>query len=485
MGNSVTRFFGLVCLLVFVPIAAWPKSLALVIGHNGSLDSTTPPLRYADDDAFQYARLFFELGAEVTLLVDPDPSTAKLYANMTPDGPPTQEAIVEALIALKQQTDADKVDFYFVYAGHGDVRHGEGHITLQDGPLSRTEFFENILARIPGRTQHIIIDACKSYFLVFDRGDTEIRTPYENPFEHANEFNHKPTVGFFLSTSSSENSHEWEAFQAGVFSHEIRSGLRGAADVNGDNRISYRELAGFVHLANSSIPNEKYRPNFLAMPPVDHDTLVTLDAYQAAPLLLDVEVSHHFYVEDPEGVRLLDMRPEQHALSLYLPQGRHLFLHDQDLHKEYVLPHSGRVLLSNLSPQTPRSTARGAAHEAFKRLFATPFGKRAYATLPLDSSYKERPRFVSQTLAKPQSSLSKWMWVGAATAVVSGALGTTFWMLGSQKFDQYKDARANNQSKLRKDIERLDAAAWSSFAMCGVSAALTTALWIWFDNDET
>ena len=38
-------------------------------------------------------------------------------------------------------------------------------------------------------------------------------------------------IGFLLSTSSGRESHEWEGVQAGVFSHEVRSGLYGAADV--------------------------------------------------------------------------------------------------------------------------------------------------------------------------------------------------------------------------------------------------------------
>ena len=70
-----------------------------------------------------------------------------------------------------------------------------------------------------------------------------------------------------LSSSAAQNSHEWEAYQAGVFSHEVRSALRGAADHDGDGVVTYDELAAFVFTANRSVPNERYRPRFFVRRP--------------------------------------------------------------------------------------------------------------------------------------------------------------------------------------------------------------------------
>src|SRR6185369_6871401 len=83
-------------------------------------------------------------------------------------------------------------------------------------------------------------------------------------------------IGFLVSSSQSGESHEWEAFQSGVFSHEVRSGLTGAADADGDGLVSYREIAAFVLRANAAIVNEQYRPAVHAHPPNGDDILLDL-----------------------------------------------------------------------------------------------------------------------------------------------------------------------------------------------------------------
>ena len=70
-------------------------------------------------------------------------------------------------------------------------------------------------------------------------------------------------VGYLLSSSASGEAHEWAGFEAGVFSHEVRSGLYGAADADGDGRVTYPEIAAFVRRANATITNESFRPQVL------------------------------------------------------------------------------------------------------------------------------------------------------------------------------------------------------------------------------
>ena len=70
-------------------------------------------------------------------------------------------------------------------------------------------------------------------------------------------------IGFLLSSSLSGETHEWAGFEAGVFSHEVRSGLYGAADADGDGRVTYPEIAAFVERANAAIVNQRFRPRVL------------------------------------------------------------------------------------------------------------------------------------------------------------------------------------------------------------------------------
>ena len=77
---------------------------------------------------------------------------------------------------------------------------------------------------------HLIIDACYSYFLAFGRGPGGRRREVPS-FATAEGLAGRSDVGLLLSTTSARESHEWAGFQAGIFSHEVRSGLYGAADL--------------------------------------------------------------------------------------------------------------------------------------------------------------------------------------------------------------------------------------------------------------
>src|SRR5262249_17771567 len=149
-------------------------------------------------------------------------------------------------------------DFYFVFAGHGNVKNGQGYITLEDMRITGSDLAD-MVAKIPATRVHVIADACASYFLAYARGPGGERRPVSG-FQDSRELASDPRVGLLLSTSSARESHEWEGFQAGVFSHEVRSGLYGAADADGDGQVSYREIAAFVSKANAAIPNERFRP---------------------------------------------------------------------------------------------------------------------------------------------------------------------------------------------------------------------------------
>ena len=128
------------------------------------------------------------------------------------------------------------------------------------------EIERQIVDRVHANETHLIIDACYSYSLAYGRGTGGIRRPI-GPFAATEGLARRPDVGLLLSTTSAQESHEWSNFQAGIFSHEVRSGLYGAADVDGDGQVSYLEIASFISRANDAIPNERYRPNVFAHAP--------------------------------------------------------------------------------------------------------------------------------------------------------------------------------------------------------------------------
>ena len=104
----------------------------------------------------------------------------------------------------------------------------------------------------------------------------------------------------------SGESHEWAGFEAGVFSHEIRSGLYGAADADGDGQVSYREISAFVARANAAIPNERFRPQVHARAPKDNDSLLAIGHRLGRRLEIDGQHAGHYVIEDARGVRLAE-----------------------------------------------------------------------------------------------------------------------------------------------------------------------------------
>ncbi|MEO0812397.1 MAG: hypothetical protein AAFY60_05995, partial [Myxococcota bacterium] len=68
----------LTCTLWLALSAAPTSTYAIVIGHNESTNPDATTLEFADDDAYQYAQLFAELGASVELLTNADRDTARL-----------------------------------------------------------------------------------------------------------------------------------------------------------------------------------------------------------------------------------------------------------------------------------------------------------------------------------------------------------------------------------------------------------------------
>lgn len=359
-------------------------SFALIIGVNRSVDRDATPLRYADDDAARYLDLFRTLGARSYVLARLDENTRRLHPQVAAEAQlPRQREYKRAI----EQLTADvaqarkrgvKTILYFVYAGHGNVEQGSGYITLEDARLHGSQLESEMLARIKPDQEHLIVDACYSYFLAVGRGPGGARREARG-FSQLGGLAARPTTGLLFSTSSAKESHEWAGFQAGVFSHEMRSGLYGAADANGDGRVSYREIAAFIQQANASVKNERFRPDVYVRPPKNTDVLVDLSARRGARIEFRGLPGEHHLLEDERGVRYADIHHHSAGAAYLLrprSEGR-LYLRRVSDQSELVVPLVPAIVaLAELQPGEGRIASRGAANDAFESLFALPFHQR-------------------------------------------------------------------------------------------------------------
>jgi hypothetical protein len=366
------------------------EAFALVLGVNRSVDSDSPPLRYADDDAVRFRHLFQLVGIRTQALARLDDNTRRLHPG-EPDLPaPRLAALQQAVAQLATQVAASRAAgrrtvLYLVYAGHGKAEGRSGYVTLEDARLRGADLLARIIQPVGADHSHVIVDACQSYFAVLGRGPGGSERVLRG-FSDLGPIGERPDVGLLLSTSSARESHEWAAFQSGVFSHEVRSGLYGAADADGDGVISYFEIASFVERANASVPNEQYRPDVFAKAPAGLPAL--LDLRPALPQRIEVDgpaLGHH-YLEDSAGVRWADFHNAA-AVRIARPSRSTLYLRRASDDREYLLPDGAPVTrTSQLALRDAHVAGRGAAHDLFRSLFALPFDAAAVESYRSKSS---------------------------------------------------------------------------------------------------
>lgn len=146
---------------------------------------------------------------------------------------------------LSQVQDGDTVVFFF--SGHGLLgSNGRSYLApkdcdparLDETALDLTWIREQLLGS-KAALRLFFVDACYSGNL--GQHASRLTQPaVENVFEEA------PSIYTIVSCSAKQRSLEWPEKQHGLFSYWLCRGLQGAADADGDARISLDELYGFV-----------------------------------------------------------------------------------------------------------------------------------------------------------------------------------------------------------------------------------------------
>jgi hypothetical protein len=367
---------------------------ALIVANNASNDAAVADLRFADDDGARYFTLFEAQAAEVRMLSVLDGETQARFPGLAAKTrPPSRRELLDAFHALNAKMKADRArgdtpTFFFVFTGHGKRgAAGEGSISLLGEAFTRTELFNQLLAPLHASTAHLIIDACDSYFFVNQRGVpmAPSQAAVVSQFLEERSLSKYPDVGVILSTSSQQESHEWAAIEAGVFSHEVVSALLGAADVNSDGRVEYSELRAFVAAANERVTDPRGKVAMFARAPARDARAPLADLSvrgKAAYLLLPAGSEGRHWLEDQRGVRFADFNKEgDRPLLVLLPPERQLFLRTAQQEAVITPRGAGKVVDSaSLSWKQQGVAARGGSlDESFREhLFERPFGARFY-----------------------------------------------------------------------------------------------------------
>ncbi len=435
---------------------------ALIVGVNASPSPDVAALQYADDDAARYLDLFRALGARTYVLSRLDANTRRLHPQAAAEAvPPRRAELRQAVDTLARdigqaRTRGVRSTLYIVYAGHGDVEDAGWYLTLEDERLTGGQLMTDVVDRAGADQSHVIIDACHAYLLAMPRGPGGTRRSLGG-FVELEAASRAGRVGYVLSSSVSGESHEWAGFEAGVFSHEVRSGLYGAADANGDGRVTYAELGAFVARANEPIANEKFRPRVLARAPRDGDLLLDLRSRRDHELRLDAPDSGgHYLLENTDGVRLLDFHATG-ATPVHLmrpPGDGPLYLRRLSDGTERAIPRVDGVVALVRLPVTPaRTQSRGAAHHAFSQIFTLAFDDRAVAGWTRREADTEARIDASQSARETATRHTRLRRIGGVAALgigVGAAIAATAFGLSAHA--EHDDAPPNESQ--RDTVER-------------------------------
>lgn len=202
------------------------RRLALVVATNdGGKERET--LRYAETDAQAFGALLEELGGvdgkDRLLLIGPN--QAQL-----------EDRFREVELRIQEaKKDAERVEFIFYYSGHSD-EHG----LLLGGFVVPYAELRAKLESLSADVRIAILDSCASGAMTRHKGGT-LRPPFL--VDRSTQ-----VKGFAVLTSSSENevAQESDRLGASFFTNYLIAGLRGAADVTGDGRVTLNEAYQFA-----------------------------------------------------------------------------------------------------------------------------------------------------------------------------------------------------------------------------------------------
>jgi hypothetical protein len=298
-----------------------------------------------------------------------------------------------------------------------------------------------------------------------------------------------PNVGAVMASASNTQAHEWDDYQTGVFTHELLSGLRGGADVNGDGRVEYSEIAAFLAAANREVIDPRARLTTLVVAPKLYPRIAIVDlrgALNVARLQGRAHHLGHFQIDDTRGNRLLDMRAEAgFVVDLVIPAGEPVLVSNA-VAEATVLASAGHTTnIEDLVLKKERLRSRSAVAESLRRgLFAAEFGPSYYEGFVDNTNQQMVPveippaglRAVPSTPSRTEHNTTARtaFAVSAASLVASGI----FAVLAVRAYGDFQDTNLERQSIADRDrYQRYGVAALSAAVVGALSGGL--GYWLW------
>jgi len=295
--KSLITILLVVLLFVLTSVEGSVKRFALIAGANyGGADRAT--LKYAESDAENFAHVMSTLGG-----VDPNdylllnqPSVIDLISAMN-----SLEKRINESNSTRTVGDLNRTEVLFYYSGHANER---GLLLGEDtiGYRNLKDWMNSLNAEV----RIAILDACESGAITRLKGGKR-RKPFlidssSDMRGHA----------FLTSSSADEAAQESDQIGASFFTYFLVSGLRGAADVTGEGKVTLNEAYQFAF--HETLGQTTSTRGGAQHPAYDIDLAGTGDVVMtdlretSAGLLLDKDVSGRIFIRNSSQQLVVELQ---------------------------------------------------------------------------------------------------------------------------------------------------------------------------------
>jgi len=295
--------------------AGGARRFALVVGANRG-GTERPPLRYAIDDADRFANLVVRMGG-----VEPGDRVVLRE--------PTRQVLLDALAgtrdrAAEVKTAGTRTEVLVYFSGHADERGlllGRETVTYRE--------LRQAIAAIPVDVGITILDACASGAI------TRLKGGRPSPAFLTDESVQVQGYAYLTSSSENEAAQEAEHLKGSFFTHALLTGLRGAADVSGDGKVTLGEAYQFAFaetlVKTATTQAGAQHPAYDIKMAGTGDVVMTDVRDNSASLILGPEFDGHFLVMDAQRRLVAELtKPAGRRVELGLEPGQYQVYFEQE-----------------------------------------------------------------------------------------------------------------------------------------------------------
>lgn len=287
--------------------AGEPVRLLVSVSHRQGL-AAERPLKYADADAARVRDVLVQMGG-----VKPQDATVLAEPTLT-----QLDAALDKLKADAKKHAPEDVTLIFYFSGHGDreaIHLGENRVLVSE--LSAR------LNQVPAALRIVVTDACRSSR---EKGMTA-----EPAFPISLGLLPSARGSVWLNAASDgEAAQESDELQGAIFTHAWLNGLRGAADANGDARVTLDESFAFAHsqtvLRSAKSLGVIQKPEAVMSLTETTPVVLTQTATRQAQVSLPAARDTHYlvYASGAKSVLAEIWGADDRRTALALPAGRYL-----------------------------------------------------------------------------------------------------------------------------------------------------------------